>query len=100
MAGDNDSNIPSGQSKKFRYVGELIPNQVFVRNLSQGSQANYTVKSGPQPWTYFGYAPAGVTQAIYVQWPSGLATFTNASGAGISIMVYGDGIFPVRPGEE
>ena len=85
---------------RFRYLGELIPNQVFIQNLSKTSQANYTVKSGPRPWTYFGYIAPGVTQAIYVQWPTSVALFTNDSGGGVNIKIYGDGIFPVPPGTE
>ncbi len=37
MAPENDSIIPSGQSKTFYYVGNMIPNQVLIQNLSQGT---------------------------------------------------------------
>jgi hypothetical protein len=99
MAPENDSIIPSGQSKTFYYVGNMIPNQVLIQNLSPGTQANYTVKSGPHPWTYFGYVAAGQTQSIYVQWPTSVAVFTNASGSGINIQVYGNGIRPATAEE-
>jgi len=91
MAG-NDSTIPPGGSKQFIYVGQFIPNTVNVQNLSPSSQANYTVKSGPQPWTYYGFVPAGKTLPIVVHWPAGVAVFSNVGGA--SIKVYGDGLRP------
>ena len=100
MTAEDNSIILSGQSKRLRYLGELIPNQVFIQNLSKTSQANYTVKSGPRPWTYFGYVAPGGTQAIYVQWPTSVALFANSSGGGVNIKVYGDGIFPVPPGTD
>jgi hypothetical protein len=95
---DNDSNIAPGQSKTFIYVGQFIPNQVNIQNLSQTSQANYTVKSGPHPWTYYGLVPPGKTQAIQVHWPTGVAVFGNVGGG--TINVYGDGLRPAAPGEE
>ncbi len=97
MPADDNSTIAPGQSKRFRYLGEFIPNQVSIQNLSPNAQSNYTVKSGPQSWTYFGFVPPRQTQSIYVQWPTGLATFTNTGGG--NIRVFGDGIFPVPPGE-
>jgi hypothetical protein len=99
MAPEDDSIIPSGQSKTFYYVGNLIPNQVLIQNLSPSSNANYTVKSGPHPWTYFSNIPAGGTQSILVQWPTSVAVFANASGGGVSIRVYGDGIRPATAEE-
>jgi hypothetical protein len=95
---DDDSTIPSGQSKRFLYVGEFIPNQVNIQNLSQTSRANYTLKSGPQPWTYYGFVAPGGTQPILVHWPAGAAVFSNVGT--VSINVYGDGLRPVGLGED
>ncbi len=95
----DNSVIPPGQSRTFIYVGNMIPAQVLIQNLSSGSSANFTLKSGPQPWTYFGNVAAGQTQSIYFQWPSGLAVFANTSPGGASIRVYGNGIRPASAEE-
>jgi len=99
MAQEDDSIIPPGHSKTFFYVSNLIPAQVLIQNLSPGSQASFRLKSGPQSWTYFGNLPAGHTQSIYFEWPTSIAVFTNASGGGVSIRVYGNGIRPATAEE-
>ncbi|HET9364383.1 MAG TPA: hypothetical protein VFP71_05250 [Candidatus Angelobacter sp.] len=99
MAQEDNSIIPPGQSKVFFYVGNMIPAQVLIQNLSPGSQASYRLKSGTQSWTYFGNLPAGHTQSIYVEWPTNTAVFTNASGGDVHIRVYGNGIRPATAEE-
>jgi hypothetical protein len=79
-------------------VGEFIPNQVNIQNLSQTSQANYTLKSGSNSWTYYGFVAPGKTQAIQVHWPLAVAVFSNLGGG--TIFVYGDGLRPAAPDEE
>jgi hypothetical protein len=91
------STITPGCGKDFIYAGELIPNQVSIQNLSTTEDATFTVTSGRQSWTFYGAARKGRTVSVQVRWPSGRARFVNNSVFAASILVSGDGIFPVTP---
>ena len=94
MAKINPFAIKQGKSKDFIYVGELIPNQVLVTNLTSSATASFELTSGAKSWTYTGTIGKGRTKSILVRWPSGRARFTNNSVADATIEVGGDGIFP------
>ncbi len=94
---NKESTITPGHGKDFLYVGEMIPNQVFIQNLSTTEDATFTVTSGTQSWTYYGAARKGKKVNIQVRWPSGRARFENNSVANASILVSGNGIFPTTP---
>ena len=80
------------QSKQFVYVGELIPNQVLVKNLGD-SEVQYYLSSGLNGWRLYNIVEGGRTQSLLVQWMDSVATFTNEDGTS-SIEITGDGIFP------
>src|ERR1044072_8363394 len=84
--------VGPGESKQFVYVGELIPNQVVVKNLGD-SQVQYYLTSGLDSWRLYDVAEGGRTQPLQVQWMDGVATFTNEDGTS-AIEIGGDGIFP------
>jgi hypothetical protein len=87
--------IPSGKSQTFIYTGEQIPFQVIIANLSNTQVASYTTISGPKnAWQLWSTVAHGQAQSLFVQWPSGEATFTNLSPKGVNIQVGGLGIFP------
>jgi hypothetical protein len=87
--------IEPGQSKEFVYVGELIPNQVLVKNLGD-TEVQYWLTSGIDSWRLYNVVEGGRTQSIELQWMNGIATFTNEDGTS-SIEIGGDGIFPYDP---
>ena len=90
------SSIGPGEKKLFTYLGELIPNQVFVQNESSTEQANFVMQgmNGAEPeWKLYGVLRAGETVDYMVQWPA-QAIFTNQGLLQTSIRVYGNGIFP------
>lgn len=95
----NPSIIPQGQSQTFIYVGNMIPNQVLIHNLSTEASASYILESGTESWRFFGTVPPGLTVSIMVEWPTGKAAFTNNSVANASIYVFGNGIFPEQSGD-
>lgn len=84
--------VEPGESKQFVYVGELIPNQVLVKNLGD-SQVQYFLTSGLDSWRLYDVVEGGRTQSLQVQWMDSIATFTNEDGTS-SIEIGGDGIFP------
>lgn len=90
----NPSIIAQGQSGSFLYLGELIPNQVLIHNLSTEFYADYILESGSRSWRFFGSVAPNTTASILVEWPAGKATFFNNSVADASIYVFGNGIFP------
>jgi hypothetical protein len=90
------STVGPGESKTFVYVGEQIPNQVLVQNLSTSEQANFVTEAvnGTDPqWKLFGVLDPGQTIQLWVQWPLE-ARFHNQGLFQTSFVVYGDGIFP------
>jgi hypothetical protein len=94
------STVGPGERKLFTYVGEMIPNQVFVQNQSTSEQANFVMQGvgNDQPeWKLFDILEAGRTRSYMVQWPT-QATFWNQGLFQSSIMVYGNGIFPGEQG--
>lgn len=91
----NDSVLNPGESKKFVYVGNLIPNQVNIQNLSD-NPAMFTVISGTGSWRVWWAVPPNETLSIFVQWFNGIATFTNISMENASVSVGGDGIRPLQ----
>ncbi len=95
----NPSIIAQGQSASFLYLGEMIPNQVLVHNLSQEFYADYILESGTESWRFFGSIAPNSTVSIQVEWPTAKATFTNNSIADASIYVFGNGIFPDTSGD-
>ncbi|MBS1914585.1 MAG: hypothetical protein JST22_21560 [Bacteroidetes bacterium] len=101
MSTPNPSEIGPGESKLFRYYGEMIPNQILIENLSTEFEAQYIVggEVPEQGWHYFGTVAHGETASIWVNFPTTVSRFTNRSSAA-SIIVGGDGIFPFKPGEE
>jgi hypothetical protein len=97
----NPSIIARGQTGAFIYVGEMIPNQVLIHNLSSEFYADYILESGHSSWKFFGSVAPNTTASILVEWPTGKATFFNNSVANASIYVFGNGIFPANTsGEE
>lgn len=100
MSQTNPSIIPQGQSGRFRYLGEMIPNQVLIHNLNTQYGADYILQSGEHAWKLFGTIGPGQTISLLVEWPTSDATVFNNSVADSSIYVFGNGIFPVVPGEE
>jgi hypothetical protein len=52
--------VEPGESKQFVYVGELIPNQVLVKNLGD-SQVQYWLSSGPEGWRLYDVVEGGRT---------------------------------------
>ena len=91
--------VRPGEKKIFVYVGEMIPNQVLIKNVSQTEQANYIMQglsshdSFPE-WSFYGILRAGEAVSHWVQWPSSKVLFTNQGLFQSSIEVGGDGIFP------
>lgn len=96
----NPSIIAQGQSASFLYLGEMIPNQVLIHNLSTEFYADYILESGHGSWRFFGSIAPNTTASILVEWPSGKATFFNNSVANASIYVFGNGIFPEGPSDQ
>jgi len=92
---DNNPIVGPGERQIFVYVGEQIPNQVFVKNESSTEQANFVMQGmdgSRSPWKLFGVLRAGETVSYMVQWPA-KALFWNQGLFQSSINVYGDGIF-------
>ena len=87
--------VGPGERKMFTYVGEMIPNQVFIQNTSTTEQANYVMQgvggAGPE-WKLFDILRAGETGQFQVQWPT-KALFGNQGLFQSSIRVYSNGIF-------
>lgn len=88
--------LDPGEERTFVYVGEMIPNQVLIRNFDM-VEAQYWLQSGLEGWRYWGTVPPNETVSIMVEWFDGTALFHNGSGEA-SIGIGGDGIFP--QGEE
>lgn len=86
--------VDPGKTGQFIYFGEMIPNQVLIKNLGQ-SEAQYWLSSGRDGWAYYGTVRVGETSSIWVEWFSGIATFGNRADSPIEIG--GDGIFPYDP---
>jgi hypothetical protein len=98
MADDVSGALRPGETRKFAYVGNLIPNQVNIQNLS-AQPASYKLESGTSGWMLYGNVAPSATAALLVQWPSGIATFSNGSPQA-TIVIWGDGIRPFGPGDE
>jgi hypothetical protein len=94
-AGDESPIVGPGGRQIFTYFGEMIPNQVFVKNESSTEQANFVMQGmdgTESPWKLFGVLRAGETVSYMVQWPT-KAVFWNQGLFQTSINVYGNGIF-------
>lgn len=90
------STVGPNERKVFTYVGEMIPNQVFVQNQSTTQQANFVMQGigDVEPeWKLFEIIEPGRTKQYLVQWPT-RALFWNQGLFQSSILVYGNGIFP------
>jgi hypothetical protein len=83
--------VEPGYTGQFVYVGEMIPNQVLIRNLGD-TEAEYWLVSGKDGWAYYGSVPVGETSSILVEWFNSVGTFGNPGRSAIEIG--GDGIFP------
>jgi hypothetical protein len=95
MAKDPPGWIHPGFSARFVYVGELIPNQIEVRNVDDGETAHYITEGGGS-WRLWGEIPRMQTVTIFVQWFGGIGTFYNMS-QNATIAVSGDGLRPYDP---
>jgi hypothetical protein len=95
MALDPPGWIRPGQSAQFVYVGEMIPNQIDVKNLDDGETASYITEGGGS-WRLYGEIPRMQTATIYVEWFGGIGRFYNIS-RGATIVVSGDGLRPYDP---
>ena len=91
--------VHPGETKLFRYLGTLIPNQVLIQNLSDAQDADYVLYSGKEGWSFYDTLEPGHTASIWVNWPAGLASFANRS-PDASIRVSGEGILPAHPEPE
>jgi len=92
----NPGGIGPNESRDFTYVGEMIPNQVSIQNLSPDQEAQFFmqgINDDVAGWKYFGAVPAGQTISVLVSWP-GEGRVTNRGDSNASINVFGDGIFP------
>jgi len=87
--------IPSGKTRRFKYLGDQIPNIVTFRKISGNPliQGSYTIKSGNDSWEYYGYIGDEGVSNVSVHWPTTVATITNTSKIS-DIIIEGDGIFP------
>jgi hypothetical protein len=92
----NKSILKPGESGNFVYVGEMIPNEVTIKN-GDINDAEYSLESGEEGWKFYGNVKAGTTASILVEWFNGFATFHNLSPQA-NIEIGGNGIFP--QGEE
>lgn len=91
---EDDNVVNPGQSKDFVYVGELIPNDVNIQNLSEANTAIFTLKSGTEGWKLWWAVLANQTTTLTVEWFNGVATFSNISEEDASIRVFGEDIRP------
>jgi hypothetical protein len=89
-----------GEAGVFQYVGEQIPAQLLVTNLSQNQEADFYVTSGcssTRPaeggWSFYGTMRAGETMSVWFEWPTAFATIVNRGDFGTSIEIGGNGIF-------
>jgi hypothetical protein len=91
--GDESPIIRPGERQVFTYFGEMIPNQVFVKNESSTEQANYVMQGmdgAESPWKLFGVLRAGETVSYMVQWPTKAIVWNQGL---YQTSVYGNGIF-------
>ena len=79
---------PNG-SKTFVYVGDFVPNQVFVKNLGS-TEGRFKLTSEPAGWTYYGRVMGDAQASLTVNFPSGKMTCINKGLAPISF--FGNGI--------
>jgi hypothetical protein len=84
--------IEPGQSKEFRYIGNLIPNQLNVKNLD-AHEGGFSLTSVPHGWVYHGrLAPNGLV-ALLVQFPRTNFIFSNSPAGPIEVS--GENVVPV-----
>lgn len=97
MSDSNPMEVGPGESKLFRYLGELIPNQILVTNAGTTTDAEYMISDQDLSigWRYFNSVAPSRTQSILVQFPSSVFRATNRGGD--SFIISGDGIYPYDP---
>ena len=95
MATDPPGWIRPGQSAQFVYVGEMIPNQIDVKNTDDAETASYVTEGGGS-WRLYGEIPRMQTATLYVQWFGGIGRFYNTS-RNCTIAVSGNGLRPYDP---
>jgi hypothetical protein len=85
------SRIEPGQSQKFIYVGESIPNSIVVKNLGT-TAAPFRLTSTSPGWLYYGRVGSRAGVFVSVEFPNGRFTVHNDGSKPIE--VGGDGIRP------
>jgi len=85
--------IEPGQSRSFRYIGNLVPNEISVGNLSPTEGAEFRLTSDPPCWWYYYALPANRKTSILVNFPSSQLTCHDI-GPG-PIILSGDWIEPI-----
>jgi hypothetical protein len=84
--------IQAGQSQKFQYRGEEVPNGITITKAAPGPASQFRLSGGERGWTLYGTV-SGANQQLQVNWPSGEGIVYCDSGS--EIEVTGDGLFPV-----
>ncbi len=96
----NPLQVSQGGSIAVVYLGEMIPNQLLITNLSTSESADFIIQGAdsqgsPVGWSYFSPLGAGETASVLVKWPTSTAVIFNNSVNDVTIAVGGNGIFPM-----
>ena len=100
MPPENPFDLGPGETKLFKYDGEMVPNQIIVTNLSADTHVQFILRDEHMEtgWNYFESIDRNGEASVWVNFPTNIFRVINQGTTSASLNVGGDGIFPYTPG--